>query len=200
MENIKCPFCGQEINASAKFCPNCGAKLDEFKKRINADPNFVAPAPKDPSWVDKWKTKAFIWKFVFGLIFIFLFVLAIYFLPYTFKRDIESIDYSIAGIFIGIGAITSLIIFIYVAILCHVKVVKLDGYHVVIASGSYLTIVVEDVVISKKNNETGGFLTQRYLKPVTGYLPNNKMFVIEFKEFNNEPVIRFANQNDMQKF
>lgn len=194
MEKIKCPYCGQEINANSKFCPNCGSSLEEYKSRVNNNASFNAPSPKDPEWMKKWKTKSLIWKCVFGFIFLFFGICLIYCLPATLHPDIDTVDRGVFGIVCAYGTFISFLIFIDAVVVCRVSTATLDGYNIVISSGLYVTLVVEDAIIWKKTNQAGGLLFRRYLPNMTGVLPNKKKFVISYSSSLSNPDIRFIDE------
>lgn len=194
MEKIKCPYCGQEINASSKFCPNCGSSLEEYKNRVNTDSSYDAPSPKDPIWMNKWKTKATIWKCVFGLVFLAFGIGLIYCLPAVIDPDVETLEEGVWGIIFIYPTIISFFIFIDAVVICRVTTATLDGYNIVIASGLYITLVVEDVIIWKKTNEAGGLFFRRYLPKLEGILPNKKRFVINYSSSMSEPEVRYIDE------
>lgn len=194
MEKIKCPYCGQEINASSKFCPNCGSSLEEYKNRVNTDSSYDAPLPKDPIWMNKWKTKSTIWKCVFGLAFLMFGIGLIYCLPAVIDPDVETLEEGVWGIIFIHATIISFVIFIDAVAICRVTTATLDGYNIVIASGLYITLVVEDVIIWKKTNEAGGLFFRRYLPKLEGILPNKKRFVINYSSSMSEPEVRYIDE------
>ena len=70
MERIKCPFCGEEIDASSKFCPNCGRELSDIKVEEVEDTYYVNTPSNDSSWVMKWRIRDFVFKLVFTIAFV----------------------------------------------------------------------------------------------------------------------------------
>lgn len=60
-----CPFCGEQLVDSAKFCKNCGKEIGKYSNLTNDEPNQFQHTP--PA-VEKSHT----WAFVLGIVFSFL--------------------------------------------------------------------------------------------------------------------------------
>ena len=185
MEKIKCPFCGEEIKADSKFCPNCGKKLEDYKAEENTieesvDAYFSSASPRDTSWINRWKTRDILYKLTFALIFIACLIAHIYLVKqYNYFKHAshtpdEIVAAAVGSVFTGIGSALFGSFFLYTIMKFRITVQTVDGYNVMVASGMYNRLIIEGEVQYKSDNETGGFLSRRYAKDMHGVLPNNK--------------------------
>ena len=185
MEKIKCPFCGEEIKANSKFCPNCGKKLEDYKAEENTieesvDTYFSSASPRDTSWINRWKTRDLLYKLTFALIFIACLIAHIYLVKqYNYYKHAshtpdEYVAAAVGSVFTGIGSALFGSFFLYIIMKFRITVQTVDGYNVMVASGMYNRLIIEGEVQYKSDNETGGFLSRRYAKDMKGVLPNNK--------------------------
>ena len=194
MEKIKCPYCGQYVNEDVRFCPNCGSSLVEYKNNLKADSNMEAPAPKDPVWIEKWKTKCNLWRFVWLTIFLFFAISTLIHLPLLINKDISDVGRLVYGaictwitVFVGPFMIWGIVVL-------KVKVINVEGYNVVVTCGLSYTVIVEDVIQVKKDNESGGIFHRRYLPEITAFLPNNKKIFISCPSAFAMPEVRFEGE------
>ena len=81
------------------------------------------------------------------------------------------------------GTIFFGIMFLYAIIKFRVTAATVDGYNVVVTSGFYNRLIVEDVVQVKTENPSGILFFRRYGKDIEGTLPNNKKIWANFIDF-----------------
>ena len=181
MEKIKCPFCGEEINASSKFCPNCGSELDSFKQKQQEETYFPHETPNDSSWANKWKTRDFIYKAVFvaiAIICIITHLVCVGKYPHIKNHVLDygaesTVAFAILLWCSGVGSFAFGYFSLWMLLKFRVTIGNIDGYDVVVATGLYDRLIVDGEVQVKRENPSAGIF-RRYPKALEGKLPNNK--------------------------
>lgn len=182
MEKIKCPFCGEEIASDSKFCTSCGRSLEDANNATNETSNIFAASPKDDGWIKKWAGRDLTFKIAFTLLFVVCLTCYIIFKKkydyaldhYDYYTIDEKIAFASCSIVFLYGFIFFGIFALYVDLRFRVTVASIDGYNVVVASGFYDRLIVEDELQYKRVNASGGLFAKRYLNDLEGRLPNNK--------------------------
>lgn len=208
MALIKCPECGKDVSTSADACPHCGYPINKtnlgYQKVVvqhEKEDRASWPAPKDKSWINKWKgivrTNKNRWTIVF---FACLIGLAIFICLLCLDR--ETITHSYSGgtyittrsktvyiVFTGIFAFFSFVAFILwivVLVQCFVRIREYDGYVILVYVGFKNCLVVEDEI------QDSGIIS-RFMY---GHLPNQKQVWISISTWDGSVKMGIGKEGD----
>ena len=140
----------------------------------NYEDSYELATPKDPSWVDKWRKKALIYKVSLIIAFTVFLIIGTAFLIFYITTGLVGI----VAFFIGFSyflALCLLIAFIVEIFIKRFAVKTIDGYSIVFYYGVHYNVFVEDELIS--NNPTQ--LVYPAKKQFIVTLPNGKVVNVD---------------------
>jgi uncharacterized membrane protein YvbJ len=106
-----CPFCGEELVDSAKFCKNCGKSIENYTNSDGVD-------MPETHWTPPVEEKSYTWALVIGILFsLFIPLIGIVIGIYVYTRKDSSKAKLYGTIIIALGVIvwivSMLITFMY---------------------------------------------------------------------------------------
>lgn len=193
-----CPNCGAKIAPDTKFCPNCGCPLQEateIEETREQQERTIIATPKDPSWVEKWRSRANVSKILELLLFsLFLIPMCIATIRLLFDAyDLGSIIFMVIFLLLFIIAITVLMIYTVVSRKFIVR--EIDGYTVVLfMKRTQNALIIEDEVVSAQ-----ALHHSRYQHTIPenlyGILPNRTRIHANFED-HSRPVDIYIDGRD----